>query len=139
MEVRSKVAGLVGATRAKIANPVVLVLGWVALEYCFEFGGHEQFGFKCRCGAKSHACWGNSGGNCISCHGAGGGRWSVALNLGGMSRPLANGRPKQVKTANPAVVLVVGWVALECRSQSGRYEQIQEQWRCAPLLDGEVS
>ena len=28
------------------------------------------------------------------------------------------------KTADLAVVLVVGWVALECRSESGRYEQI---------------
>ena len=41
-------------------------------------------------------------------------------------------------TANPAVVLVVGWVALECHSETGRYEWIWDKrpWhRHLPLVD----
>ena len=37
-----------------------------------------------------------------------------------------------VKIADPAVVLVLGWEALECHSQFGRYEQIQGKSMWAP-------
>ena len=70
--------------------------------------------------------------------------WSVTQNLGGVSRFEANRGAHQnrsacwgreikiaalvgatvVEIADPAVVLVVGWVALECHSESGRCEQI---------------
>ena len=54
VEVRTKIAVLVGATEAEIADPaVVLVMGWVALECRSESGRHEHVSGKSRCAPKS--------------------------------------------------------------------------------------
>ena len=39
-------------------------------------------------------------------------------------------------SGDPAVVLVVGWVALGCHSEAGRYARIGGKLRCAPKSQG---
>ena len=74
-----------------------------------------------------------------------------AANRGGFPNLSALGRIRQTKVnthvqalagatvaeiADPAVVLVVGWVALECHSESGRHEQIRGKSSCTPKCWG---
>ena len=90
-------------------------------------GRYELIRGKSRCAAKLQCLLGQLQGKLAILLCAGGGLGRTTLNLGSVSRFEKHGAfvgAIWAKLADPAVVLVVGWVALECQSQPGRYEQI---------------
>ena len=115
IEVRSKIPLLVGASWAKIADPaVVLVVGWVALERHSESEWYQQICSKSGCTPKSVRFTPRS----VRLL-----QWEWLL---GGTGAVFEVQPKirllvgttAAKTADPAMVMVVGWVALECHSES---------------------
>ena len=117
----------------------LVLVGWVGgTDSTSNQGGMDEgFAGKLSAGREQGAGWTKSGQNCWSCRCAGAAfnqagtwygkiRWKVERAL----------RAKSGKIADPAVMLVVGWVALGCNFKSGWHGRIRWKAECAAVRTG---